>query len=123
MIFFHGTDLDSALNILSHGLDEAKLNQLQKNRPTQIGSGWYTTTDPEVGWFFASLAPGNQGNGFTVIELELAEETFEHLHSLGKVIVNEIHNVPFVAKQVWFDCATFPTLNQEGVFRPSRSKD
>ena len=73
MILYHGTDLDSALDILNHGLDASKLSRLQAGRPTQLGSGWYAATGPEAAWFFASLAPGNRDRGFTVIELEISD--------------------------------------------------
>ncbi|MEZ4616411.1 MAG: hypothetical protein R2867_13040 [Caldilineaceae bacterium] len=123
MILYHGTDLDSALAILNHGLDGSKLNKLQTGRPTQIGIGWYSATEPEAAWFFASLAPGNQDKGFTVIELEISDVTIKQLVASGQVMVTDIRNVPFVAKQVWFDINTFATVNREGVFRPCRNKE
>lgn len=123
MILYHGTDLESALNILNHGLDENKLRDFQAGRPTQIGLGWYSATEPAAAWFFASLAPGNQDRGFTVIELEISDVTVKQLVTSGQVIVADIRNVPFVAKQVWFGISTFATVNSEGVFRPCRSKE
>lgn len=56
MILYHGTDLDSALTILNEGLDAQKLSNLQADRPTQLGPGWYAAVEPEAAWFFASLA-------------------------------------------------------------------
>ena len=41
MILYHGTDIDSALDILNHGLDAGKLTALQRERPAQLGHGWY----------------------------------------------------------------------------------
>lgn len=123
MLLYHGTDLDSALDILNHGLDANKLSNLQAGRSIQVGSGWYTATDPEVAWFFASLAPGNRDHGYTVIELEMSETTVKQFIVSGHAVLADIHNVPFVAQQIWFDVTTFATLNREGLFRPCRSKE
>ena len=79
MILYHGTDIDSALDILNHGLDAAKLTALQLDRPTQLGRGWYATYEAEVAWFFASLAPGNVGRGYAVIEIEIPEDMLNQL--------------------------------------------
>ena len=123
MILYHGTDLDSALNILNHGLDVNELSLLQAGRPTQMGSGWYAAMEPEAAWFFASLAPGNRGNGHTVLELELPAEMVNQLVESGQAVITVIRNVPFVAQQIRFDYATFVTLNSKGVFRPCQSKE
>src|SRR5215475_7292448 len=63
MILYHGTDVDSVLDILNHGLDAAKLKALQLDRPTQLGRGWYAAYEAEVAWFFASLAPAMWAGG------------------------------------------------------------
>ncbi|MEZ4859728.1 MAG: hypothetical protein R3C14_00395 [Caldilineaceae bacterium] len=123
MILYHGTDLDSALTILNEGLDAQRLSSLQAQRPTQLGPGWYAAMEPEAAWFFASLAPGNRGDGYTVVELELPDEIVERLIAAGQAKITVIHNVPFAAEQIWFDVATFATLNHVGIFRPSRSKE
>src|SRR3989442_7505849 len=42
----------------------------------------YAAYEAEVGWFFASLAPGNVGRGYTVIEIDIPERSEEHTSEL-----------------------------------------
>jgi hypothetical protein len=118
MILYHGTDIDSALDILNHGLDAAKLTALQRERPTQLGRGWYATYEAEVAWFFASLAPGNVGRGYTVIEIDIPEDVLNQLVEARQAIQSAIANVPFGAQQYWFDLRAFAVLNARATFRP-----
>ena len=118
MILYHGTDVDSALDILNHGLDAAKLTALQLDRPTQLGLGWYAAYDAEVAWFFASLARGNVGRGYTVIEIEIPEDVLTQLVEARRAIRSTIANVPFRAQQYWFDLGAFEVLNARATFRP-----
>jgi hypothetical protein len=118
MILYHGTDVDSALDILNHGLDAAKLTALQLDRPTQLGLGWYAAYDAEVAWFFASLAPGNVGRGYTVIEIDIPEDVLEQLVAARQAIRSAIANVPFGAQQYWFDLGAFEVLNARATLRP-----
>jgi hypothetical protein len=118
MILYHGTDIDSALDILNHGLDAAKLMALQLDRPPQLGHGWYATSEAEVAWFFASLAPGNVGRGYTVIEIDIPEDVLNQLVAARQAIRSTIVNVPFRAQQYWFDLGAFAVLNVHATFRP-----
>jgi hypothetical protein len=98
MILYHGTDIDSALDILNHGLDAAKLTALQGDRPTQLGRGWYATYEADVAWFFASLAPGNVGRGYSVIEIDIPEDILTQLVTARQAFRSAILNVPFGAQ-------------------------
>jgi hypothetical protein len=118
MILYHGTDIDSALDILNHGLDAAKLTALHLDRPTQLGRGWYATYEVEVAWFFASLAPGNVGRGYTVIEIDIPDDILIQLVADRQAIRSAIVNVPFGAQQYWFDLRAFVVLNAHATFRP-----
>ena len=118
MILYHGTDIDSALDILNHGLDAAKLTALQGDRPTQLGRGWYATYEADVAWFFASLAPGNVGRGYTVIEIDIPEDILTQLVTARQAFRSAILNVPFSAQQYWFDPRAFEVLNAHATFRP-----
>jgi len=118
MILYHGTDIDSALDILNHGLDAAKLTALQLDRPTQLGRGWYAAYEAEVAWFFASLAPGNVGRGYTVIEIDIPEDILNQLIIAQQAMRGAIVNVPFGAQQYWFDLRAFEVLNAHATFRP-----
>ena len=118
MILYHGTDIDSALDILNHGLDAVKLTALQLERPTQLGRGWYATYDAEMAWFFASLAPGNVGRGYAVIEIDIPEDVLNQLLEARQAIRSAIVNVPFGAQQDWFDLSAFAVLNAHATFRP-----
>ena len=118
MILYHGTDVDSALDILNHGLDAAKLRALQLDRPTQLGPGWYAAYEAEVAWFFASLAPGNVGRGYTVIEIDIPEDILTQLVAARQAMRSAIVNVPFGAQQYWFDLSALAVLNAHATFRP-----
>ena len=118
MILYHGTDIDSALDILNYGLDAAKLTALQLDRPTQLGHGWYAAYEAEVAWFFASLAPGNVGRGYTVIEIDIPDDILNQLVAARQAIGRAIVNVPFGAQQYWFDLRAFAVLNAHATFRP-----
>ena len=80
---YHGTDVNSALDILNNGLNAEHLLSLQKNR-VQLGVGWYAAFVPEVAWFFASLAPNLDELGCTVIEMLLSEEDLNYLLEQGE---------------------------------------
>jgi hypothetical protein len=118
IVLYHGTDVDSALDILNNGLNVEHLLALQTGRPVQIRIGWYTALDPDVAWFFASLAPGDKGSGCAVIEIRLKANDLETLFVRGLTIQSAIRNVPFIAEQVWFDVAAFEFLNSRVEFRP-----
>ena len=119
-VLYHGTDVDSALDILNNGLDVEHLLALQAGRLVQVRTGWYTVLAPEVAWFFASLAPGDKGQGYTVIEMHLKASDLETLSARGLAIRSIIRNVSFVAEQIWFDVAAFEFLNSHAEFRPHR---
>ena len=118
MILYHGADIDSALDILNHGLDAAKLTALQRDRPTQLGRGWYAAYEAEVVWFFASLAAGNVGRGYAVIEIEIPADMLNQLIAARQAIRSAVVNVPFGAQQYWFDLSAFAVLNAHATFRP-----
>jgi len=120
MILYHGTDVDSALDILNNGLSAEQLRLRQSSRQTQLGPGLYVAEDPEIAWFFASLAPGNSERGYTVIEIELPDVTFTNLRRSGFVHAEAIVNVPFSAGQYRFDLAAFDEINEIALFRPYR---
>lgn len=117
---YHGTDVYSALDILNNGLQAEKLLALQARHPVQSGAAWYAAFDPEVPWFFASLAPGDTAQGCTVIEMSLPRAVLEHLVTVGLASRERIANVPFVAEQLRFALAAFDVLNTQAEFRPSR---
>jgi len=123
MILYHGTDIDSALDILNNGLDATKLTVLQRGRPPQLGVGWYAACDAEVAWFFASLAPGNVGRGYTVIEIDIPDEALNQLGTAGEAIKSRIANVPFAAEQYCFRIGAFVVLNAQAIFRPLRGEE
>jgi hypothetical protein len=117
---YHGTDVHSALDILNNGLQADKLFALQTRHPVQSGAACYAAVEPEVAWFFASLAPGDTAQGCTVIEMSLPQAVLEHLVTVGLARRERIANVPFVAEQLRFDLATFDVLNAQAEFQPSR---
>ena len=123
LIFYHGTDLDSALHILNNGLDPQRLMVLQSGRPVHLGQGWYTSLDSEVAWFFAPLAPGNVGRGYTVVEMRLSKNDFETLVEQNLVVKSQIMNVMFIAEQYWFHPSSFDFLNAKAIFRPHKRGD
>ena len=105
--------------LLRKGLG-TQLLALQARHPVQSGAAWYVAFDPEVAWFFASLAPGDTAQGCTVIEMSLPRAVLEHLVTVGLASRERIANVPFVAEQLRFALATFDVLNAQAEFRPSR---
>jgi len=123
IVLYHGTDIDSALDILNNGLNKSHLIKLQSERMTQLGIGWYATGNFEAAWFFASFAPGNRGRGYTVIEMEISKADLAILIRRGLAIRREIINVPFVAEQYWFAPDTFDFLNERVIFRPYRKQE
>lgn len=123
MILHHGTDWRSALSILNEGLDVAALRSLQARRESQLGVGWYTTESRDIAWFFASMAPGNSGGGYTVLAMELAQSDLHELLVQKLAVQSEIVNVPFQGRQYWFAPASFPFLNERAVFRPLRQEE
>jgi hypothetical protein len=118
VIQYHGTDWESALDILNHGLNVARLQQLQYGRSIQLGPGWYTTDDFNIAWYFASIAPGTIDQTYTVIEIELYLEHLESLVEQGLARKSKIINVPFQGEQYWFHFDALEFLNQHAVFRP-----
>lgn len=123
LIFYHGTDLDSALDILNNGLAPQPLILLQSGRPVHLGQGWYTSLDSEVAWFFAPLAPGNIGRGYTVIQMTLSENDFKVLVDKNLVVKSQIMNVMFIAEEHRFDPSSFDFLNAKAIFRPHKRGD
>lgn len=115
---YHGTDWESALDILNHGLNIEHLRQFQVGRMTQLGEGWYTTDTPNIAWYFASIAPGAVGNSYTVIEMRILWEHLEILLDQQWAIKSPINNVLFEGKQYWFHPDSFPFLNEQVVFHP-----
>ena len=118
VILYHGTDWESALDILNNGLNVERLLNLQTQRSIQMGPGWYTTEQINVAWFFASTALRSFEHGFTVIEMEIHIEHLESLFEQGLAIKNRIVNVLFEGEQVWFALDAFEFLNQHALFRP-----
>lgn len=118
VILYHGTDVESALDILNHGLNVERLLELQSKRPVQMGAGWYTTEDIDVAWYFAALSLETMYQEGTVIEMELFVEHFESLIEQGLAVKSEIHNVLFQGEQIWFHLNAFEFLNQNAIFRP-----
>jgi hypothetical protein len=101
VVLYHGTDVDSALDILNHGLNAERLIALQIDRPTQLGPGWYAATDVDTAWLFASLAPGIHSE-YTVIEVALTELELNTLLTRGLAVRLPIANVPFEATRIGF---------------------
>jgi hypothetical protein len=121
VIFYHGTDLDSLLNILNDGLQVDKLRRLQSKHKVQSGAGWYVTDNISAAWYFATIAYGNKDRGSAVVEIELFIEHFELLVDQGLVKKSKIVNVHFDADQYLFDIQAFEFLNQHAAFRPYES--
>lgn len=120
MLLYHGTDVNSALSILNDGLDASRLLQYQQ-RVSQLGPGFYTCRQPDIAWFFASMAPGNRDRGYTVVEMEIEQADLERLMATGMAIEAPILNVAFPASQVWFALRAFESLNRQATFRPFRA--
>lgn len=123
LIFYHGTDLDSALDILNNGLAPQPLMLLQSGRSVHLGQGWYTSLDSEVAWFFAPLAPGNIGRGYTVVQMTLSKNDFKVLVDKNLVVKSQIMNVMFIAEEHRFDPSSFDFLNAKAIFRPHKRGD
>lgn len=118
VIFYHGTDLESAIDIIQNGLNLDNLIQQQAGRPTQLGIGWYTTDDINIAWYFASIAPGALERKYVIVVMEMFQEHLESLVEQGLLIKQEIINVPFQGDQYWFHPDSFNFLNQQAYFRP-----
>ena len=118
VVLYHGTDWESALDILNHGLNIENLRRLQDERETQLGPGWYTTDDINIAWYFASIAPGALDKRYTVIQMEMHLEHLESLVEQGLASKSKITNVPFQGEQYWFHFDALEFLNQQAVFRP-----
>jgi hypothetical protein len=76
-----------------------------------------------VAWFFASLATGNVGRGYTVIEIDIPDEALKQLDTTGEAIKSCIINVPFAAEQYCFRIDAFAVLNAQAIFRPWRGEE
>lgn len=118
VVLYHGTDWESALDILNHGLNIENLRALQIGRMTQLGEGWYTTDNVDIAWYFASIAPGAIENSYTVIEMIIHLEHLESLFEQRRVIKHQIVNVLFQGEQYWFHPDAFRFLNQHAFFQP-----
>jgi len=117
IILYHGTDVDSALEILNHGINIEKLRLLQTG-DTQFGEGFYTANNVEVAWFFASMAPGTLSKSYTVIECELLVEHLESLLEQGLALQALIVNTASIGEQIWFHPDAFEFVNDHAEFRP-----
>lgn len=117
IILYHGTDVDSALDVLNHGISLAKLRMLQTGA-TQFGEGFYTTDKVEVAWFFASMAPGTLDKSYTVIECELLVEHLKDLLEQGLALQAPVANTTFIGQQIWFHPDAFEFVNENAKFRP-----
>lgn len=118
VVLYHGTDWESALNILNVGLNAEKLRKLQSGRRTQMGAGWYATEDIDIAWYFASLAPGLTDGGYTVIEMAIDRSDLDILLQQELALQRSIANVPYSGQQYWFSPAAFVFLNERVRFRP-----
>lgn len=114
---YHGTDIESALDILNNGLNGSRLLALQ-TQPVQLGCGWYAAFDLEVAWFFATLAPGLEALGCTVIEMSLPVVELNYLLDREQASIQPIANVMFSAQQIWFSINAFDFLNKKAEFQP-----
>jgi len=118
VILYHGTDQESALNILNHGLNVEHLRKFQVVSVTQLGEGWYTTDNVDIAWYFASIAPGTIDSGYTVIEMIISSALLENLLEQELVSRQSIVNVSFLGEQYWFHPEVFQILNQQATFQP-----
>lgn len=115
---YHGTDWESALDILNSGLDVENLRRLQSDRATQLGPGWYVTESPDIAWYFASIAPGLTDDGYTVVEMTVAQTDLQSLLVRGLAVRRQIVNVAFAGEQYWFSPDIFAFLNEQAIFQP-----
>ncbi len=113
---YHGTDIESALDILNNGLSREKLISGQ-GKYLQSGVGWYTAVEPDVAWFFATLA-AEAFESCTVIEMLISEELLDELFTSKLAHRERIGNVPFEGEQIWFALEALDILNQEAHFIP-----
>jgi hypothetical protein len=116
---YHGTDVDSALDILNNGLNPERLLKLQVN-PVQLGPGLYTAMDVDVAWFFASLAPYAETLEYTVIEISLPVLELNYLLDRKETRIETLAQGQFKTEQIWFSIAAFDFLNKVAEFRPSK---
>lgn len=116
VILYHGTDVDSALDILNNGLNQERLLNHQ-NEDLQLGSGWYTAIEPNVAWFFATLA-AEALELCTVIEMHIKEELLGDLLKRDWARREVVVNVPFEGEQIWFAIDAFDLLNEQAQFVP-----
>lgn len=121
LTLYHGTDIESALDILNNGLDKDTLLDRQ-TRSVQSGSGWYTAIEPNVAWFFATLAI-DALEQCTVIQCLIPEEKFDYLVAKKLARRETIVNVPFESEQVYFSLSAFDYLNEHATFMPYREAE
>jgi hypothetical protein len=115
---YHGTDIESASDIIQNGLNLDNLVRQQDGRPTQLGTGLYTTDQIDIAWYFASAAPGSIGRQYVVVVMEMFQEHLESLFEQGLAVKQEIIGVYFQGDQYWFHPDSFDFLNQQAFFRP-----
>ncbi|MEZ4869706.1 MAG: hypothetical protein R3C14_50740 [Caldilineaceae bacterium] len=118
---YHGTDVESALDILNSGLNKERLLDHQ-NEFLQLDSGWYTAVEPNVAWFFATLA-AEAFELCTVIEMHIPEALLQELLKTNLARREAIVNVPFAGEQIWFSPETFDILNGQARFVPHREDE
>ena len=92
MKLYHGTDIDSAIDILNSGLNKDKVIERQ-GQYSQLGVGWYTAIEPNVAWFFGTLA-AEALDACTVIEMEIAEAILRELLDSGRQNVKPLEMYP-----------------------------
>ena len=61
-------------------------------------------------------------DGYTVIEMEVAQMDLQSLLARGLAVRRQIVNVAFAGEQYWFSPDTFAFLNEQAIFRPYREK-
>lgn len=88
MILFHGTDLDSAVDICKHGIDLGK-----SQKKLDFGAGFYTTPDIERAKRRALLKSGGSAARARIVVAEVDDIRFDSL------IKKEFYN----ANQQWCD--------------------
>lgn len=110
--------MDSAIDIVQHGLNIENLLQRQAGRPTQLGLGWYTTDEIDIAWYFASIAADAFEHNYAVVVMQIFQEHLESLLEQGLAVKREIINVLFQGDQYWFHSDAFSFLNQQAFFYP-----
>ena len=121
VILYHGTDVESALDILNNGLSEDELNKRQ-TESVQLGPGWYAAVEPDVAWFFATLA-ADALDRCTVVEMLITEEELDDLLTMELARREIIGSVPFEGEQIWFSPEAFDFLNEHALFVPHHEVD